>query len=151
MAGRPPKPTEYLELTGAFRKNPARRKARADEPKPPSPSVGPPPAKFDIFYPELGYQRAEKIRAVWDECAAMWPWLTFSDRHTLERYSILKVGEDARTLNNTEKRMIVSLCSRLGGDGAGRAQLGQRLLPGAAVPKTKTDPRVLYMETRKCG
>jgi len=31
--GRPRKPTEVLEFSGAFRKNPARRRARANEPK----------------------------------------------------------------------------------------------------------------------
>jgi len=47
MAGRPRKPTKVLELSGAFDKNPKRKKDRVNEPQ----SIGPlgdPPAYFDF-------------------------------------------------------------------------------------------------------
>lgn len=42
MAGRPPKPTELLLLSGAGRKNPKRIKAREGEPVPPDRKIQPP-------------------------------------------------------------------------------------------------------------
>jgi hypothetical protein len=42
---RPNKPTALLELNGAFKKDPARRRAREHEPKPSGP-LGEPPASF---------------------------------------------------------------------------------------------------------
>ena len=40
--GRPRKPSNVLEMSGAFRKNPQRRKEREGEPQPAQP-IGPPP------------------------------------------------------------------------------------------------------------
>lgn len=45
MAGRPKKSAKVLDLSGAFRKNPARRKAREGELKIGTP-LGPPPAEW---------------------------------------------------------------------------------------------------------
>jgi len=53
MAGRPPKPTELLLLTGAGRKNPARIKARAGEPVPPALKITP-PEEWTDFRPLQG-------------------------------------------------------------------------------------------------
>ena len=44
-AGRPHKPTQILEISGAFAKNPARRRARANEPKIKA-GLGDPPAEW---------------------------------------------------------------------------------------------------------
>jgi hypothetical protein len=79
------------------------------------------------------YAEWEKLRAIWYECAAMWPWNTFSERHTLERYCNLKFKEDEGKLNNTEKRLIQSLCVELGGTGGGRAKLGGVLAPNGPL------------------
>ena len=52
MKGRPRKPTAVLEATGAFRKNPQRAAARANEPKPNGP-IGKPPAYFDAAHKKV--------------------------------------------------------------------------------------------------
>jgi hypothetical protein len=49
--GRPRKPTNVLELTGAFRKNPARAAERDDEPAADVP-IGPAPPHFDALQVE---------------------------------------------------------------------------------------------------
>ena len=74
MAGRPRKPTAVLEDTGAFKHDPKRGLARANEPKPVGP-VGEPPAYFDASH-----------REVWDEYIAEAPRgvLTTADRKQLE-------------------------------------------------------------------
>ena len=46
MAGRPRKPTNLLEITGALRKNPKRARERAGEPRP-NGSLGDPPARWN--------------------------------------------------------------------------------------------------------
>lgn len=137
-------------LSGAARKNPARIKARAGEPAPVHGSMEPPP-KFMIFHPDLGYQEAEKLRSIWDNCLKMWPWLTFSDRDALEHYCKLKLKEDRNTLTNAELSAIVKMRTELGGTGSGRARLnvGARF----AQPKDKpasADPRQAFL-TKKYG
>lgn len=94
------------------------------------------------------YPDWEKLRAIWYECAAMWPWNTFSERHTLERYCGLKLLEDQGKLNNTEKRLIQSLCVELGGTGGGRAKLGGVHAPTGARPKD-ADPRAQYIARKR--
>jgi hypothetical protein len=149
MAGRPPKPTELLLLTGAGRKNPKRIKARAGEPQPPGP-IGGPPAKWMIFHPDTGYGRAEKLRAIWDNCIAMWPWVSFSDRDALEGYCLLKLQEDQGTLSGSELTALMRARTELGGTGSGRARLGIRgNLAAPSTPKA-SDPRVAFLD-RKFG
>jgi hypothetical protein len=150
MAGRPPKPTALLLLTGAGRKNPARLKARANEPQPPNPNVGAPPAKWMIFHPDVGYQDAEKLRSIWDECVAMWPWMSFSDRAALKRYCELALKEEKHTASASDQRLAHSICSDLGGTGAGRARLGQHGGVGAAAAPKAADPRAAFL-ARKFG
>lgn len=41
VKGRPPKPTNLLELSGAYKKHPERRKQRANEPQPVSGALSP--------------------------------------------------------------------------------------------------------------
>jgi hypothetical protein len=150
MQGRPPKPTDLLLLTGAGRKNPKRLRARAGEPKPPSPTVGGPPAKWMIFHPDVGYLDAEKLRAIWDECVAMWPWMTFSDRAALKRYCELALKEEKHTASASDQRLAQSICTELGGTGSGRARLGMHA--GSATPAAPkgADPRAEFL-ARKFG
>jgi hypothetical protein len=154
MAGRPPKPTNLLELTGAYRKNPKRRKTREGEPEPPKVPVGGPPAKWMIFHPDQGYQRAEKLRAIWANCLAMWPWVTFSDRDALEDYCRFKLELDAgRKISGAELSAMIRIRSELGGTGSGRARLGVRAVSGAsssAPKKASADPRAAFL-AKKCG
>jgi hypothetical protein len=149
MAGRPPKPTELLLLTGAGRKNPKRIRARANEPQSPGPAGGP-PAKWMIFHPDTGYQEAEKMRQIWDNCLKMWPWVTFSDRDALEGYCKLKLKEDRNALSGAELTALMRARTELGGTGSGRARLGIRNTPGASQPAKVADPRSQFL-ARKFG
>jgi hypothetical protein len=152
MAGRPPKPTNLLELTGAFRKNPARRKARENEPQAPHIPLAP-PASYMRFHPELGYQKAEKLRAIWENCLTMWPWVTFSDRDAIEDYCDLKYkkGEGIK-LSGTELSAMIKIRTDLGGTGVGRAKLGVSLagVPGRKEKEKAADPRAAFL-SRKTG
>ncbi|MDP9267275.1 MAG: P27 family phage terminase small subunit [Acidobacteriota bacterium] len=59
--GRPRKPTEILELNGAFKKDPQRRKGRENEPRPTGP-LGDPPESFE-----------KEEKAMWFEISAQIP------------------------------------------------------------------------------
>lgn len=147
MAGRPPKPTKLLELTGALRKNPGRYRARAEEPK--SPPLGEAPRKFMVFHPDTGYQDAEKLRAIWDNCVAMWPWLEFADRDMLEYYCELKLRKDKKIqLSGAEITAMLRICSEFGGTGTGRARRGMRSQAPAPGGK-RADPRVAYLSRKR--
>lgn len=151
MPGRPPKPTKLLELTGAFRKNPARRRAREGEP-PTTGDIGGPPVKWMIFHPDTGYQKAEKLRAIWDNCLKMWPWMEFADRDALEDYCRWKLELDEnRKLSGAEISAMKSIRSELGGTGSGRARLGVRSQKPAGKASIKAaDPRAAFL-ARKFG
>lgn len=64
---RPRKPAKVLELSGAFRKNPARKKAREGELKISSP-LGPPPAEW-VEKAEHS-QRCKELLAAWHQILA---------------------------------------------------------------------------------
>lgn len=53
--GRPPKPTKVLELNGAFKKDPQRKRARKNEPKPKGP-IGPWPGESEGKTEEDAYK-----------------------------------------------------------------------------------------------
>ncbi len=151
MAGRPPKPTKLLELTGAVRKNPGRYKDRAAEPASTG-DIGGPPQKWMIFHPEEGYLRAEKLRAIWDDCVKMWPWLEFADRDALADYCQLKQKFDecfqgGRKMPGAEIAAMKSIRTELGGTGAGRARLGVRS-PSKSVKAKPADPRAAFLAQR---
>jgi hypothetical protein len=153
--GRPPKPTNLLELTGAFRKNPGRRKARQGEPDPPKLPVEM-PAKFQVFHPDTGYQKAEKLRSIWDNCLKAWPWVTFSDRDALEDYCRFKLElDEGRKLSGAELSAMIRIRSELGGTGSGRARLGVRAAgqdgTAAKASAAPADPRAAFMARRKLG
>jgi len=150
MAGRPPKPTRLLELTGAFRKNAARKRARDGEPT--SGDIGAPPAKWMIFHPDTGYQKAEKLRAIWDNCTKMWPWMEFADRDALEDYCRWKLAlDEGQKLSGAEISAMKSTRSELGGTGSGRARLGVRSHRPAPVKQAKAaDPQTAFL-VRKYG
>lgn len=152
MAGRPPKPKELLMLTGADKRNPARFRKREGEPTPP-PKPLEYPAYWRIEEPQFGYQRAAKLRAIWDECLEMWPWLTYSDSVTLERICPKLLAERNAMLNGcsitaAEQRILSELLTSVGANGVGRARLGQQVAPKSDA--AAKDPRAAYME-RKVG
>ena len=76
-AGRPPKPTAVLELTGAFKKNPARAQDRAEEPRPLNPVGEPPPSL------------SAGAKKCWLEIVSLLPFGVAydSDRIALEQYA----------------------------------------------------------------
>lgn len=96
------------------------------------------------------YAEWKRLREVWYECAAMWPWNTFSERHTLERYCGLKLKEDDKTQTEGEKRLIQSLCVQLGGTGGGRKNLGGVLAPPVPSVNPSADRRNAFVN-RKFG
>lgn len=74
---RPRKPTRVLELTGAFRKDPQRRRAREGEPEVTTP-LGDAPDHLD-----------EAERARWNEIRKWAPWLGVPDRPIVEQVCAL--------------------------------------------------------------
>ena len=85
MRGRPPKPTKVLELSGAFAKNPARRRARAALEIVPDGELGAPPAEW-IQRGKFS-QEAIELLAIWYEVLDQLPrvdLLTSADRLFLE-------------------------------------------------------------------
>jgi phage terminase small subunit len=80
IMGRPRKPTAALELSGAFKRNPQRRRDRADDPVVDEP-VGPPPRHL-----------SEQARKIWNRIARSeaGTWLRVTDRDALEVYCGLK-------------------------------------------------------------
>lgn len=148
--GRPPNPIGLQELKGAYRKNPSRRPSAAPEAA--AGDVGGPPAKWMIFHPAEGYGKAEKLRAIWDNCVKMWPWMEFADRDALEDYCDYKYRKEAGyKLSGAEISAMKSIRSELGGTGSGRARLGVRS-PKAERPGVAkaTDPQVAFL-ARKFG
>jgi phage terminase small subunit len=88
--GRPRKPTELLERSGAFKKDPARGQARADEPIPQSP-LGDPPAHLNAEQRVIWYELAAEAKEV---------RLTSADRTHFEmtvRLTARCRGEEANT------------------------------------------------------
>ena len=83
LVGRPRKPTAVLEMSGAFQRNPQRRRARVNEPEVKL-GVGDPPACFLIPEPESGYQEAARLKAIWEQIAEEGPWISRSSRGTVE-------------------------------------------------------------------
>src|SRR4051812_35680218 len=70
--GRPRLPTRVLELKGAFRHDPQRRRERENEPEP-EPGLGKPPDSM-----------SESQKARWKEIAKYCTWLTVADRPMVE-------------------------------------------------------------------
>ena len=104
-----------------------------------------------VFHPDTGYQKAEKLRAIWNNCLAMWPWVTFSDRDALEDYCRFKLElDESRRLSGAELSAMISIRTELGGTGSGRARLGVKAagsVSSAAAPKA-ADPRAAFLAQR---
>lgn len=121
--GRPRKPTRMLELSGAFDKNPQRRRAREGEPRVDKP-LGPPPAYLDA---------SEKER--WDDVAKMGPWLTASDRLPTEIVARLWARVVRREANPAEYKILESTAAHLGLNPVDRT----KVLQPVATPKSKVE------------
>jgi len=117
--GRPRKPTAVLELTGAFQKDPQRR--RDHEPKPQGP-IGDPPADFD-----------DVLMVLWRELLGMVPAgvLAVADRWLLElTCRTMREVKRGHALA-AEKNLLLSCLSRMGLTPADRSRI--------AVPKEKPE------------
>jgi hypothetical protein len=86
---RPRKPTKLLEISGAFAKNPARARARENEPLPEGP-LGPPPGEWTRG--AESNQRCVELLRAWQEIVdqACFGVLTSSDRDLVELTCYLK-------------------------------------------------------------
>jgi hypothetical protein len=85
----PRKPSRLLEISGAFAKNPSRRRARENEPVPEGP-LGPPPKEWTDGAEHN--QRCVELLKAWNEIVAQASFgvLTSSDRDLVEVTCYLK-------------------------------------------------------------
>lgn len=123
MRGRPRKPTKVLELSGAFERNPKRRKARANEPEPVG-VLGDPPDVLD---------EAEKAR--WLEIDEACPWLASSDRALVELACELWMRKRRKALKETGEKLYVTVMRSLGMAPGERS----RMSTPKAQPKSKVE------------
>lgn len=110
---RPRKPTGVLELTGAFRKNPQRKRARSCEPVP-SGVIGSHPQHFDA-----------NLAAIWYEVIAMIPAgvLTGADRILVELTCTLISGLRLSTSQKGDKALLKNCLASLGMTPAERSKI----------------------------
>lgn len=114
---RPPKPTRVLELTGAFKRHPERKRAREHEPEPPL-GIGKPPNSL-----------SESQKARWKEIAKACTWLTVADRTIVEMTARLwQLMRDGAAGVGELKQLAVNL-GRLGMTPSDRSKI--------QVPKPK--------------
>ena len=144
MPGRPPKPTAVLEMTGAARKNPKRMRERAGEPQSPG-GLGDPPERYLLEMPSA----REKL-AIWQECQAMWPWIGYSDRMTVEDICELTYKLRHNTIAVGERAQLKGLRNDMGGSPSGRGRLGSSPAP-AVAPTSAADPRDAYLTRAQGG
>lgn len=116
---RPRKPTAVLELTGAFKKNPQRK--RIHEPQP-SGSVGEPPVDFDDY-----------LKALWRDLVRMVPAgvLTISDRWLVELACRTMRDVKKGQALASERNLLLSCLSRMGLTPADRSRI--------AIPKEREE------------
>ena len=99
---RPRTPTAALELRGAFKQNPARKDARANEPVVDTP-LGEPPESFH-----------QVERLIWAEMAAEGHWLTGADRFLFEVAVRLMAMHRAGCLGDKNITKLIQALVRLG-------------------------------------
>lgn len=119
---RPRKPTAALELAGAYKKDPRRRKERADEPRPDT-ILGQPPDNF-----------SEEQKAVWSEFSLHGFWLTGADRFMVEVAVKLMAQHRANNIMPKEISILVGTLNKLG---FGPAERSKIKAPGAKEDKPK--------------
>lgn len=117
---RPRKPTAALELKGAFKKDPKRKAARANEPKVAAP-IGPPPNSLE-----------GDAAAIWNELIEHGFWLTAADRMLLEiacrLFDMFRVG----TLDGGGISKLITALSKLGFSPTDRSKVQA---PGSKEPE----------------
>lgn len=124
MRGRKRTPTAVLEMRGAFRKHPERRKEREGEPELPL-GVGDPPKSFDAAQVECWKELAERGQA----------WLTQADVPLLESAAKLLCRDRRNELNNSEGKRYDQLCASLGFGPVARTRV--KAIPQTGAENTK--------------
>jgi hypothetical protein len=119
---RPRKPTAMLELSGAYKINPARKRAREFEPIPTGP-IGPASNTLD-----------ELAAAIWDEMAAAGFWLTDADRFMLEIAAVLMSDFRLGRFEIKDHAVLVNTLNKLG---FGPAERSKIKAPGAKEDSDK--------------
>ncbi len=110
---RPRKPTAVLELTGAFRKDPQRKRARSAEPVPTG-EIGDAPVHFDA-----------QLAAIWYEVISLIPAgvPTAADRIIVELTCSLVHGLRNGTSERGDKALLRSCLASLGMTPAERSKI----------------------------
>lgn len=117
---RPRKPTAALELKGAFKKDPSRKVARKNEPKPDG-AIGNPPSFFDA-----------DEKAIWVDLAGYGFWLTDADRLMLEIAVKLMSMFRKNALDGGGISKLITALSKLGFSPTDRSKVQA---PGAKEPE----------------
>lgn len=115
---RPRKPTAALELAGAFKHDPSRKQARANEPRVTDPVGDPPGSLVDDAVP------------IWEELASVGHWLTRADRLMLELVCD-KMAHFRRGGGEWEAKDFSALINALNKLGFGPAERSKIQAPGA--------------------
>lgn len=100
--GRNRTPTAVLELRGAFKNHPSRRREREGEIKPSTP-LGSPPTSFT---------RAQK--AIWSEVKERGTWLVGPDRYMTEIAVVLMDKHRRNAIDYKEIPHLLAVLSKLG-------------------------------------
>lgn len=141
MAGRPQKPTNLLELSGAFDKDPQRLRDRP-APVATESNIGRSPKHWRLPESDPGFKRGRELRRIWKEIALVAPWLVPSQRMTLEDVCVLRWRARNETLKPSELNLLRLMSNSLGLDGVGKGPA-----PGnVAMPAE--DPRDAFQRKR---
>jgi hypothetical protein len=145
---RPPKPTNLLQLSGAFKNHPERLAKRAGEPVPDG-KLGSPPRnwrakKVNPGSETYGAEMAEVLRLqmlskIWKEVSKMAPWLTSADRYAVEDICHLRLLARSGVIRPGERNVLRALMNSCGLDPSGRAKINTGAVGGAAAKAV--DPR----------
>lgn len=128
------KPTEVLERAGAFKINPSRGRARADEPKPEG-ELGDPPDHL-----------AKDVKVAWRYLAALLPAGVAKDmdRAAMEEMAMLRVICQSSRATAAERVLYKNYLSLFGMTPADRSRV--KIKPKSAE---KSDPLAEFLATPK--
>jgi hypothetical protein len=140
--GRPRKPTQELELSGAFEKDPQRKRARAHEPKSEGP-IGPPPSHWDVPAGALRCQEFERLRVIWDELVNVAPpgVLDKSDRVHLEIICGLLDKYRRNLLKDAGVKTLDKMLGEVALNAAARSRFTVKVSSEAGVPARSNEAK----------
>jgi hypothetical protein len=140
MRGRPKNPTNVLELSGAFKKNPSRALSRDSFPLT---RLGRPPAHWILPNNDPGFARGQELKKIWGEIHGLAPWLTSSSRFLLEDACVLRHKARFGLIKPGELNQLRLIGNALGLDG--RARLTE---PEQRKAREVIDPRDAFAARR---